>query len=41
MLKEGVLSDQQKDPFRARHGANPTEGYVTSMSPLDHDIIRS
>ena len=38
-MKEAVVSAQQKDPFRERHGANPPEGSV--RSPLDHGIMRN
>ena len=36
-----VVSAQQKDPLRARLGANPREGSVKGMSPLDLGIIRN
>ena len=40
-LKEGVVSAQQQDPFRARHDTNPTARSVKGMSPLDYGIIRN
>ena len=40
-LKESRRCAQWKDPFGARHGANPTEGSVTVMSQLGHGIIRN
>ena len=40
-LKVGIVSTQQKDLFRSRHGANTTEGSVKGMSPLDHGIMRN